>query len=154
AALPYGEDEWTTRARAWFTAQFGEGSEAFLTWNGTGANVVALRAITRPYHAILCPAQAHINVDECGGPELFTGCKLIDVATPDGKLTPALIRDAVTNVGVEHAVQPRVVALAQTTECGTVYSREEMAAICATAHELGLLVFVDGSRMANAAASL
>lgn len=154
AALPYGADEWTARAVAWFRSQFGEATEAFLVWNGTGANVVALRSMTRPFHAIICAETAHINMDECGAPELLTGCKLIDLATPDGKLTPAMLRQAVRGVGDEHSVQARVVSVAQPTERGTVYTRAELTALCDAAHGLDLLVHVDGARIANAAAAL
>jgi threonine aldolase len=154
AALPYGADTWTARAIDWFRSQFGADIEAFLVWNGTGANVLALRAMTRPFNAIICAEAAHINLDECGAPELLTGCKLLDLATPDGKLTPAMLRQAVRGVGDEHSVQPRVVSVAQPTERGTVYTLAEMSALCAAAHELGLLVHVDGARIANAAAAL
>jgi threonine aldolase len=154
AALPYGADVWTGRAVAWFRSQFGEDTEAFLVWNGTGANVLALRAMTRPFNAIICTEPAHVNLDECGAPELLTGCKLIDVPTPDGKLTPAMLQQSVRGVGDEHQVQPRVVSIAQPTERGTVYTRAEMTALCDTAHALGLLVHVDGARIANAAAAL
>lgn len=154
AALPYGADPWTARAVAWFRSQFGEETEVFLVWNGTGANVVALRAMTRPFNAIICAEAAHINLDECGAPELLTGCKLIDLPTADGKLTPEMLRQAVRGVGDEHQVQSRVVSIAQPTERGTVYTREELAALCTTAHALGLLVHVDGARIANAAAAL
>lgn len=154
AALPYGNDVWTARAVAWFRAQFGEDTEAFLVWNGTGANVLALRAMTRPFNAIICTEPAHINLDECGAPELLTGCKLIDVPTPDGKLTPAMLQQSVRGIGDEHQVQPRVVSIAQPTERGTVYTRAEMSALCSAAHALGLLVHVDGARIANAAAAL
>jgi threonine aldolase len=153
-ATSYGDDPWSGKVSDWFVEQFGEGTAAFLVWNGTGANVVALRAVTRPFHAILCAEQAHVNVDECGAPELMTGCKLIDLPSPDAKLTPEQIRGAVGRFGDEHAVQPHVVALSQVTEYGTVYTVAEMAAICTAAHELGLLVFVDGSRLGNAAVSL
>ena len=153
-APAYGDDVYSDQVRQWFVEQFGEGTSAFLVWNGTGANVVALRAMTRPFHAVLCAEQAHVNVDECGAPELMTGCKLIGLPSTDAKVTPRQIRDAVRRIGDEHAVQPRVVALAQSTEYGTVYRRDEMAALCDTAHEVGLLVFVDGARIANAAASL
>jgi len=154
AALPYGADAWTARAVAWFRSQFGEDTEAFLVWNGTGANVLALRAMTRPFNAIICTEPAHINLDECGAPELLTGCKLIDVPTPDGKLTPAMLQQSVRGIGDEHQVQPRVVSIAQPTERGTVYTRAEMTALCSAAHALGLLVHVDGARIANAAAAL
>jgi threonine aldolase len=154
AALPYGNDVWTARAVAWFRSQFGEDTEAFLVWNGTGANVLALRAMTRPFNAIICTEPAHINLDECGAPELLTGCKLIDVPTPDGKLTPAMLQQSVRGIGDEHQVQPRVVSIAQPTERGTVYTHAEMTALCSAAHALGLLVHVDGARIANAAAAL
>jgi threonine aldolase len=153
-AAPYGDDDYSGQVCDWFRGQFGEGTEAFLVWNGTGANVVSLRAMTRPWHAVLCAEQSHINVDECGAPELLTGCKLIGLPSADAKLRPDQLRGAVRRMGDEHAVQPRVVALAQSTECGTLYSRDEMAALSDTAHELGLLVFMDGARIANAAAAL
>jgi threonine aldolase len=154
AALPYGADAWTARAEAWFHSQFGADTGVFLVWNGTGANVVALRAMTRPFSAIICAEPAHINLDECGAPELLTGCKLIDVPTASGKLTPDLLRQAVRGVGDEHSVQARVVSVAQPTERGTVYTLAEMSDLCAAAHALGMLVHVDGARIANAAASL
>jgi len=154
AALPYGADAWTARAEAWFREQFGADTGVFLVWNGTGANVVALRAMTRPFSAILCAEPAHINLDECGAPELLTGCKLIDLPSASGKLTPEMLHAAVRGVGDEHSVQARVVSVAQPTERGTVYSLAEMSALCSAAHALGLLVHVDGARIANAAASL
>ncbi len=150
----YGDDQYSERVRQWFVREFGEGTSAYLVWNGTGANVVALRALTRPYQAILCAEQAHVNLDECGAPELMTGCKLIGLPSPDAKLTVEQIRAAVRRIGDEHAVQPRVVSLAQPTEYGTVYTQDEMRAICDVAHAAGLLVFVDGARIANAAATL
>lgn len=153
-AVAYGDDAYSARVRRWFVEQFGAGTTAFLVWNGTGANVVALRAVTRPFHAILCAEQAHVNVDECGAPELMTGCKLIPLPSADARLTPGQLRDAVRRSGDQHAVQPHVVALSQPTEYGTVYSRDQLAALCDTAHDLGLVVFVDGARIANAAVSL
>jgi len=86
-AVSYGDDPWTARLNDWFRAEFGSGTEAFPVWNGTGANVVALRAVTRPYYAVICTEHAHVQVDECGAPELLTGCKLIDLPSPDGKVT-------------------------------------------------------------------
>ena len=153
-AAPYGDDRYSGQVREWFRGQFGADTEVFLVWNGTGANVVSLRALTRPFNAVICAEQAHINVDECGAPELLTGCKLMGLSSPDAKLTPDQIRDATRRLGDEHTAQPRVVSLTQATECGTVYTRDELAAMCDTAHELGLLVFMDGARIANAAASL
>ncbi|HEX3928466.1 MAG TPA: aminotransferase class I/II-fold pyridoxal phosphate-dependent enzyme [Gemmatimonadales bacterium] len=154
SAPPYGEDRWTAAALEWFREQFGSDSTAALVWNGTGANVMALRTITRPYHAVLCAETAHVQVDECGAPEFFTGCKLLGLASQDGKLTAEQVSRAVRGIGNEHSVQPRVVSIAQSSEYGTVYSVPEVESLCAAAHAKGLLVHMDGARIANAAASL
>lgn len=153
-AYAYGDDRWTAEAKAWFRGLFGEETEVFLVWNGTGANVSALRALTRPYQAVICATQAHINVDECGAPELLTGCKLIDLPTPDAKLTVDQLRATMRRLGDEHAVQPAVVSLTQTSEYGTAYSVDEMRAIGAAARALGVRVHMDGARIANAVVSL
>ncbi|MGB4441178.1 MAG: low specificity L-threonine aldolase [Coriobacteriia bacterium] len=150
----YGDDPWTARARDLIRQHFGAEAEPFFVFNGTGANVTSLQALRRTFEGVICPATAHINTDECGAPERFTGSKLLAVPTPDGKLTPALIAGAITGVGFEHAVQPRVVSITQSTEYGTVYRPDELAAIAATAHAHGLRVHVDGARLANAAATL
>lgn len=150
----YGDDEWTRRAESLVKRHFGEQASMFCVFNGTGANVTALQALMRSFEAVICPDSAHINCDECGAPERFTGGKLLAVPTPDGKITPELVHGAVRNVGFEHASQPRVVSITQSTEFGTVYSREELAAVVAAAREHGLRVHVDGARLANAAASL
>lgn len=153
-AHAYGYDAWTARAEELVKSHFGEHAEMFCVFNGTGANVTSLQALLRPHQAVICPETAHINVDECGAPERFTGSKLLGVPTPDGKLTPALIDGALRHVGFEHASQPAVVSVTQSTEYGTVYSREELAAVVAAARRHGLKVHVDGARLANAAASL
>ena len=151
----YGHDFWTEQASAWFKDQFGGDVESFLVWNGTGANVASLRAMTLPWQAVICSDQAHIHVDECGAPELLGGCKLLALPSPDGKLTVAAVREAARKgVGFEHHVQPRVLSLTQSTEYGTVYSVDELGALVEAAHGDGLLVHVDGARIANAAASL
>lgn len=155
SAGAYGNDAWTGRARDWFRAQFGDDAESFLVWNGTGANVTSLRAMTRPWQAVITTEHAHINVDECGAPELLAGVKLIDLPSPDGKLTPEEVQEAAERgVGFEHHVQPAVVSLSQSTEYGTVYSLDELAALGEVIHELGLLLHIDGARLANASASL
>jgi threonine aldolase len=153
-AHAYGYDPWTERARELTKAAFGAQAELFCVFNGTGANVTALQALMRPFEAVICPSTAHINSDECGAPERFTGSKLIDVPTPDGKLTPALIEGAITGVGFEHASQPRVVSVTQSTEYGTVYRSDELAAVVTTARAHGLKVHLDGARLANAAVAL
>jgi threonine aldolase len=153
-AHAYGADPWTAQAVAWFRDQFGGDTAVYPVWNGTGANVVSLRALTRPYHAVLCTQHSHIQVDECGAPELLTGCKLVDLPSPDARITPPQLRAAVRGLGNEHAVQPHVLSVTQTTEYGTAYSVAQLTELCGVAHELGLRVHMDGARIANAAASL
>ncbi|HEY5156069.1 MAG TPA: aminotransferase class V-fold PLP-dependent enzyme [Acidimicrobiales bacterium] len=153
-ALAYGADPWTSRARAAFRDLFGVPADVFFTWGGTGANVVGLQCLLAPYEAVLCPESAHINVDECGAPERFTGSKLIGIPTPDGKLRPDQIVEQLHVLGDEHHVQPRVVSITQSTEMGTLYQPDEIAALVDTAHRHGLLVHLDGARIANATAAL
>lgn len=153
-AHAYGDDVWTRRAEELVRHHFGEQACFFPVFNGTGANVTALQALMRSFEAVICPATAHINSDECGAPERFTAGKLVAVPAADGKLTGELVAGAVRNVGFEHASQPRVVSITQSTEFGTVYSREELAAVSAEARRHGLRVHVDGARLANAAVAL
>ena len=133
---------------------FGPRSEALLVFNGSGANVLALRAVCRPWEAVICAETAHVNVDEGGAPERIAGVKLLTVPTADGKLTPDAVRARVTRIGDEHAVQPRLVTITESTELGTRYTAAEIGGLAATAHELGLVLHIDGSRLANAAAGL
>lgn len=153
-AAAYGADPWTARAQELLRGHFGEQAQSFLVWNGTGANVTILRAMCRPWHAVVCAASAHINVDESGAPEFLTGVKLLDLPTPDGKLTPELVRSAVIRVGDEHAVQAKVISITQSTELGTLYTAEEIRALADLAHANGMYLHVDGARLANAAAAL
>lgn len=153
-ARAYGDDDWTRRATERFRALLGREVEVFFVFNGTGANVLGLQAMTRPHHAVLCAEGAHIAVDECGAPERFTGCKLVTVPTPDGKLTPALLEPHVKGVGVEHHVQPRVVSVTQASELGTVYTQAELRALSAFCKARGLRLHMDGARLANAVAAL
>lgn len=153
-AHSYGDDPWTAQARELVKRAFGEQAEAYFVFSGTGANVTALQALMPSWGGVICPETAHLNTDECGAPERFTGGKLLTVPTPDGKLTPSLIAGAYRNVGFEHATQPRVVSITQCTEYGTVYTRDELAAVATTCKALGLKLHIDGARLANAAASL
>ena len=153
-AVSYGADPWTARAETVLRDHFGPQAQSLLVFNGSGANVLALRCACRPWEAAICAESAHVNVDEGGAPERIAGVKLLTVPTVDGKLTPADVHAHVTRVGDEHAVQPRVVTITQSTELGTRYSVAETAALAAAAHELGLLLHVDGARLANAAAGL
>lgn len=150
----YGDEAWTCRMEQEFKAVFGEQAEALIVFNGTGANAVALQILTRPYNSILCAETAHILMDECGAPCRMTGCQLRPIATPDGKLTPELIRPYLQGFGDQHHSQPKAIYLSQCTEMGTVYTPEELKAITALAHEYGMYVHMDGARIANAAAHL
>jgi threonine aldolase len=152
--IAYGSDPITARAMELFQKHFGSDVAVYFVFGGTGANVLGLKAITQPHHAIFCADTAHVNVDECGAPEKFTGCKLITISTPDGKLRVEQIKPLLHGIGVEHHVQPRVISISQATEMGTVYTRDELKTLAAFAHDNGLLLHVDGARLANAAVGL
>jgi threonine aldolase len=152
--VAYGDDIYTETAVGKFREQFGERVEVFFVFGGTGANVLGLSASMRPYEAVVCAETAHINVDECGAPEKFAGCKLIALSTPDGKLGPEQIEPLLTRRGDQHHVQPRVITVSQPTEMGTVYAVAELRRLADFAHARGLLLHMDGARLANAAAHL
>ncbi|WP_229898742.1 threonine aldolase family protein [Streptomyces hiroshimensis] len=152
--VAYGEDDYTAHLQDVMRGHFGPTAEAFPVFNGTGANVVALQALTERWGAVICAGTAHIHVDECGAPERVGGLKLLTVPTGHGKLTPELIDREAFGWDDEHRAQPQVVSIAQTTELGTCYTPEEIREICDHAHERGMKVHLDGSRIANAAATL
>lgn len=152
--VAYGDDPFTARAIKLFQKHFGRDVAVHFVFGGTGANVLGLKAITKPYEAIICAETAHVNVDECGAPENFTGCKLLTVSTPDGKLRVEQIKSLLHGIGVEHHVQPRVISVSQATEMGTVYTKKELKTLADFAHDHNLLLHVDGARLANAAVSL
>jgi threonine aldolase len=150
----YGADRWTARTEELFRNHFGPDARSFCVFNGSGANVLAISALTRPHEAVICPATAHLNLDECGAPERFAGVKLLTVETEHGRLRPADLERWEDRRGDQHHVQPRVVSISQASELGTVYPLEEVRALATTAHERGMLLHVDGARLANAAAAL
>jgi threonine aldolase len=150
----YGDDEVTRRLQEIFRRHFGSMALGYPVLTGTGANVVALRAMTGRWGAVLCSADAHINTDEGGAPEQLAGLKLDAVPAPGGKLRPEQIAAFAEAAGEVHWAQPEVVSLTQPTEWGVVYSVDELARLCAAAHERGLLVHMDGARLCNAAAAL
>lgn len=152
--VAYGDDPYTQACIAKMKQLFGEESEIFFVFIGTAANVLGISAGTQPYQAVICPDTAHIHVDECGAPEKFTGCKLLTVHTPDGKLTPDLVAGQMHGIGFEHHVQPRVISITQSTELGTVYSPGEIREIAEYAHAHDMLLHMDGARISNAAVSL
>jgi threonine aldolase len=153
-AVGYGDDPWTARAIARFREHFGEQTDIYLTFNGSGANIVALSCVLRPWEAVLAPSTAHLQVDECGALERFAGSKVLPISTPDGKLRIADIEPYLLAGRGEHHPQPRAISISNTTEWGDLYEPDELRELCAFAHEHALLVHVDGARIANAAAAL
>jgi threonine aldolase len=152
-AVAYGEDAISKAAVARLCGVAGA-SHGYLVFNGTGANVLALSMLVRPYEGIICAESSHLNVDECGAPERVLGCKLLPVPAPDGKLTPDLIATRLTGLGDEHRVQPRVIQIAQATELGTCYTLSELQELRHYGRAHGLLTYLDGARIANAVAYL
>jgi threonine aldolase len=150
----YGDDPYTRAAIKKFEEHFGADISVYFTFNGTGANVLGLQALNRPYHAVLCSDYAHIYTDECGAPEKHTGCKLIPLAHQDGKITVEQVRHAYHGIGDQHHVQARVISITQASEMGTVYKPGEIQALARFAHEHHMFLHMDGARIANAAASL
>lgn len=153
-AFGYGEDPWTETAVSKVKEQFARPCEVLFVFNGTGSNTMALQLMTRPYHIIFCAETAHVAVDECGAPSKATGCFMRTIPTPDGKLTPELLKPYMTNFGVEHHSQPGAIYISQCTELGTVYTPDEVKALTQFAHQHGLRVHMDGARLSNAAAAL
>lgn len=151
--ISYGADPYTARLQDVVAEQFGERAQAFPVFNGTGANVLSLQSLSPPWGAVICTSTAHIHTDENGAPERVGGIKLLTVDTPDGKLTPELVATQAKGFGNEHHAQPAAVSLTQSTELGTLYTPDELRALTAHAHSLGMAVHVDGTRLANAAAA-
>lgn len=153
-ALAYGDDEYCAATEKRFKQYFGEQASVFFAFNGTGCNTLCIDAMTRSHHAVVCAETAHINVDECGAPSRIVGCRLLTVPTPDGKLTPELVKTQLHGFGFEHHSQPKVISITQPTELGTLYTIDEIKALVALAHEYGMYVHVDGARLGNAAVAL
>lgn len=153
-ALAYGDDEYTQRLERLVKDTFGEQARVYLVFNGTGANVLSIDAMCRSHEAVVCAETAHINVDECGAPQRIVGCRLLTVDTPDGKLTPALVKTRLHGFGFEHHSQPKAISISQPTELGTLYTKEEIKALADLAHSYNMYLHVDGARLANAAVAL
>ena len=152
-AAPYGADARTGQATGRLREVFGA-DDAFLVLNGTGANILGLSLLLRRHEAVICAESAHINTDECGAPEQLIGTKLLLVPTADGKITSDLIAEKLSGRGDDHRSQPGVVALTQSTELGTCYTLAELRKIADFCHASDLRLYLDGARLANAAASL
>ena len=128
-AVAYGDDEYCAATEQRFREQFGEQARVFFAFNGTGCNTLCIDAMVHSHEAVVCAETAHINVDECGAPQRIVGCRLLTVDTPDGKLTPALIKTRLHGFGFEHHSQPKVISITQPTELGTLYTLDEIKAI-------------------------
>lgn len=152
--IAYGDDQYTIAVTEKMKKIFGQETGIYFVFIGTAANVLGLSALTQSYHAVICPDTAHIHVDECGAPEKFSGCKLLTVATPDGKLTIELIKQHMHGFGFEHHAQPKIISITQATELGTLYSIEEIKAIADFAHQNDMYLHMDGARISNAAVAL
>ncbi len=153
-AIAYGDDLYTLEAERKFKEIFGPQIRMFPVFNGTGANVTSISHLLRPFQAVVCSDKAHIHHDECGAPEKISGCKVVTLDAPNGKIKPEQILPLLHSRGFQHHVQPAMISITQCTELGTVYTVEEIAAMAAFAKEHQMFLHVDGARIANAAASL
>jgi threonine aldolase len=153
-AIGYGADKYSEEAIGLFRNHFGAGTDVFFVFTGTAANVLGITAVTRSWNSVLTASTAHIEQDECGAPEKFSGCKVLTVDTPDGKLIPELLRKHMHGFGFEHHAQPAVISITQATEMGTVYTPAEISELAEYAHKKGMFLHMDGARISNAAVAL
>ena len=153
-SIGYGDDKWTNEATALFKKEFCDDVEVFFVMTGTGANVLGIQSAIHSFHSVLCAETAHIQMDECGAPEKFTGSKLIPIATQNGKITPEQIVNQLHKFGFEHHSQPGLISITQVTELGTVYTVDEIRALADLAHSHGMFLHMDGARISNAAVAL
>ena len=152
--IGYGSDIYTEQALSIFKEQLGINTETFFVFTGTAANVLGLSAVTQSWNSIITASTAHLEQDECGAPEKFTGSKVLTVNTPDGKINADQIEKHMHGIDFEHHSQPKVISITQSTEMGTVYSVQEIKSIADFVHSRGMLLHMDGARIANAAVSL
>ena len=150
----YGSDIYTEKAKQLFREQLGESADVWFVFTGTAANVLSLSGVTRSWNSVIVASTAHIEEDECGAPEKFTGCKILTCDTDDGKIDAGSIAKHMHGIDFEHHSQPRVVSITQSTEMGTVYQVPEIRKIADYAHSNGMLLHMDGARIANASVSL
>jgi threonine aldolase len=152
--IGYGSDIYTDQARQLFKEQLGPDTEIFFVFTGTAANVLGISGVTHSWNSVIAAETAHLEQDECGAPEKFTGCKVLTVETPDGKVIVDLVKKHMHGFDFEHHAQPKIISITQSTEMGTVYSFQEIRTIADFAHSNGLLLHMDGARLANAAVFL
>jgi len=152
--LGYGSDIYTEEAEKIFRQIFGKDTKVYFVFNGTAANVLGITGVTNSWDSVITAFTSHIEQDECGAVEKFAGCKVLSVDTSDGKLTTSMLEKHMHGFGFEHHSQPKVISVTQATEMGTVYSPEEIKELADYAHSKGMLLHMDGARIANAAVSL
>ncbi|HWS01665.1 MAG TPA: low specificity L-threonine aldolase [Prolixibacteraceae bacterium] len=150
----YGDDIYTEKAKQLLRNEFGSETEIFFVLTGTGANILSIQSLCQSFHSILCAETAHIQVDECGAPEKFTGSKLIPIPSGNGKVLPAGLIRKLHGFDVEHHAQPGLLSISQVTEMGTVYTAEEIRELADIVHSHGMYLHMDGARISNAAVSL
>lgn len=153
-APSYGTDDWTEKAQKTFKNHFGNSAEAHFVFNGTAANVLALKSAVESFHSVFVSDMSHMNVDECGAPEFIAGCKLIPIKSHEGKLKLQDLKDSLIRRGDQHFSQVKMISLTQPTEIGTCYSKAEIKEICDWAKKENMYVHIDGARLPNAAVSL
>jgi threonine aldolase len=154
-AAAYGEDRWTARACDLIRGVFETDCDVFFVFTGTAANALALAQMCQSFRGIICHQNAHIHTDECGGPEFFTGgSKLLLVGGGNGKIDIGQAKALLMRQNELHSHKPGVISIAQATEFGTVYTRDEIAALTELARANELFVHMDGARFANAITSL
>jgi len=155
SAPSYGEDRWTWRVCDLIRELFETDCDVYFVFNGTAANALAIAQLCQSFQSIVCHEYSHLQTDECGAPEFFTkGSKLLLVGGADGKIDIAQVETVIAGQNELHSHKPRVISIAQATEFGTIYTRDEIAAIAEFAHTREMFLHVDGARFANAVASL
>jgi threonine aldolase len=152
--IGYGSDIYTEQAIEVFKKKLGSSTETYFVFTGTAANVLGISCITRSWNSVITASTAHLEQDECGAPEKFSGCKVLTVDTSDGKLKIELLERHMHGFDFEHHSQPKVISVSQSTEMGTVYTADEIRKIADFAHTKGMLLHMDGARLSNAAVSL
>jgi len=151
----YGNDKWSTNLQKKLSEIFETDVVVFPVVSGTAANALALSVLSPAFGKIYCNELSHINTDECGAPEFFSGgAKLVTMSSEDGKINAKDLSQNIRGTGIVHLAQPAAVSITQACETGTVYQLEEIKSIAETAHEHGLKVHMDGARFANAIVSL
>jgi threonine aldolase len=154
-ANSYGDDEWSSTLKTTLSEVFETELEVYLAVTGTASNALALSALAPVYGKIYCHELSHINTDECGAPELFTGgAKLNSMRSSNGRVQAKDLEEIVRGSGNVHVTQPSVVSITQSCETGTVYQLQEIRDIAKIAHEHAMSVHMDGARFANALVSL